>query len=355
MTPNKIDHLVNHVAFVFDRSVSMRNHADAVTQLGDQLTAHMARPQPGEQETHVTFYSFGTDIDLMFWEMDALRAQRHSLKGLYQIRGDTALIDATMRAISDLKLIPQFGGDHAFLIYIVTDGQENVSRAHTTADLARTLGGLPDNWTVAALVPNVLGVRDAKSFGFPQGNIAIWDTLSATGVEEAGATIVESFDNFTAMRFTGAADSRGTKQLFAPKQQFAPTTAKINHAAIAALGMIPVKPSRYDLLTVAHKEEEKLRIIDFFAANRLPWSLGNNFYELVRDEYISPDKELALVETGKGAQIVYIDRKIRGLLELPDDKKVLVAPGLVPGFGIFVQSKNAGRFMRPGRLLIRKV
>lgn len=348
MTPNKIDHLVNHVAFVFDRSLSMRNHADAVIQLGDQLTAHMARPQPGEQETHVTFYSFGTDIDLMFWEMDALRAQRHSLKGLYQIRGDTALIDATMRAISDLKLIPQLGGDHAFLIYIVTDGQENVSRAHTTADLARTLGELPDNWTVAALVPNVLGVRDAKSFGFPQGNIAIWDTLSATGVEEAGAAIVESFDNFTAMRSTGGTHSRSTKQLFAP------TVTKINHAAIAALGMTPVSPAKYDLLTTTHKEEEKLRIIDFFAANRLPWSLGNNFYELVRDEYISPDKELALVETGKGAQIVYIDRKIRGLLELPDDKKVLVAPGLVPGFGIFVQSKNAGRYMRPGRLLIRK-
>ena len=65
-------------------------------------------------------------------------------------------------------------------------------------------------------------------------------------------------------------------------------------------------------------------------------------------------KELALVKTGKGAQVVYIDEKIRGLLNLPDNKKVLVAPGLVPGWGIFVQSKNAGRFMRPGRLLIRK-
>jgi hypothetical protein len=279
--------------------------------------------------------------------MDVLRAQRHSLKGLYHIRGDTALIDATMRAINDLKLVPQFGGDHAFLIYVVTDGQENVSRLYDAEALAATIGTLPDNWTVAALVPNVLAVRDARKYGFPQGNIAVWDTLSATGVEEAGAAIADSFDNFTAMRSGGGTNSRSTKQLFAP------SPSKINDDAVAKLGMIPVKPTTYDLIHVGNVAE-KTRMIQYFADQGLRWRLGQNFYQLQKDELIAADKELALVKTSNSSQVVYIGPQIRTLLGLPDDKKVRVAPGLVPGWQVYVQSKSADRYVQSGGLLIRK-
>lgn len=343
----KVDHLVNHVVIVLDGSGSMSDHKEQLIKVVDELIAHLARrSQESKQETRVTIYMFDDVVNLLIWDMDVLRAP--SIRGLYEINGMTALIDATMRAISDLKLVPQFGGDHAIVMYVVTDGRQNAGALRDGRILEAEINGLGEEWTVAALVPDVLCAQEARQFGFPKGNVALWDTSSEQGAEEVASAVTKSFDTFTTMRASGGVNSRSTKQLFAPDPH------KINDAAVAALGMTPVKGSKYDLLPISIEEKEKKRMIDFFAENALPWRLGHNFYELKRDEYISPDKELALVKTGQGAQIVYIDEKIRGLLGLPDDKKVLVAPGLVPGWGIFVQSKNAGRYMRPGRLLIRK-
>jgi hypothetical protein len=346
----EVEHSVLHVFMAVDCSGSMRNHAHMVPKVVDGLVAHLVEQSKlNNQEVRLSVLLFNEAWRYWVYDMDVLRVP--SMVGRYVAGGYTALMDATMAILLDMERIPQLGGRHDFLGYVLTDGlHENPENPIivTPAQLRAKIEGLPENVSFGALVPGDFRAKAAaKSYGFPSTAIADWDVTATDGFEKAVETITTSATRVMKMTSTGQA--RGTKELYKP------TVGKINDAAVEALGMTPVKGSKYDLLTLAPEHvKDKHRIIDFFAENRLPWRLGHNFYELVRDEYISPDKELALVKTGKGAQVVYIDEKIRGLLGLPDDKRVLVAPGLVPGWGIFVQSKNAGRFMRPGRLLIRK-
>lgn len=341
-----VEHSVLHVFIGVDRSSSMRNHAQMVPKVVDGLVAHLVEQSKiNNQEVRLSVLLFNSTWKYWVWDMDVLRVP--SMVGRYAVDGGTALMDATMAILLDMEKIPQLGGRHDFLGYVLTDGLHENRIVVTPAALRAKIEGLPENVSFGALVPGDFRAKAAaKSYGFPSTAIADWDTTASDGFEKAVETLTTSATNV--MRMTSTGQARGTKQLYAP------SVGKINDAAVEALGMTPVKGSKYDLLTITTSEAEKKRIIDYFAENALPWRLGHNFYELVRDEYISPDKELALVKTGGGTQIVYIDEKIRGLLGLPDDKKVLVAPGLVPGWGIFVQSKNATRHMRPGRLLIRK-
>lgn len=346
MIEQKPEHSVLHVGLAVDRSGSMRNHAHVVPKVVDGLVAHLVEQSKlNDQEVRISILLFNGTWEYWVWEMDVLRVK--SMVGHYHANGSTALMDATMALITDMERVPQLGGRHDFLYYFVTDGLHESPIVVTPAQLRAKIEGLPENVTAGALVPGDFRAKAAaKSYGFPSSCIADWDVTSSDGFEQAMETVTASATNV--MRMTSTGQARGTKHLFAPDPH------KINDAAVAALGMTPLKGSKYDLLPISIEEKEKKRMIDFFAENALPWRLGHNFYELKRDEYISPDKELALVKTGQGAQVVYIDEKIRGLLGLPDDKRVLVAAGLVPGWGIFVQSKNAGRYMRPGRLLIRK-
>lgn len=339
----KIEHYVDHVAVVLDRSGSMNQHTHTVVKVVDGLVKHLAEQSKiSGHETRFTLVTFDDVVERIIWDMDVLRVP--SIAGRYEPRGRTALMDATMQAVTDLEAVPQYGGDHAFLLFVVSDGHENASMKVTAKALSAKITGLPDNWTMGAMVPDFLGVNAAKNCGFPAGNVTIWTTTSQYGMEEVAKKVTDAHTAFVAQRQSG---KRGTKHLFAPD----PT--KINDDAVAALGMTPLHPSRYDLHHVA-KVEPKTEMMDYIQAQQLPWGIGKVFYQLQKDELIAPDKELALVKTGGGAQVVYMGREIRQLLSLPDDKKVRVAPGAVRGWYVYVQSKAANRHVQPGGLLIRK-
>lgn len=342
----KIEHKVDHVVVVVDRSGSMSQHAGTVVKVLDNLVQHLAQQSKvSGHETRFTLVIFDDEVEIVIWDMDVLRVP--SFAGRYKTRGQTALMDATMRTIKNLEMIPQLGGDHALVVFVVTDGYENASTETTGPVLAAKIKSLPENWTMGALVPDFLGVNAAKGAGFTAGNITTWNTDSKFGMEEAAKKLTDAADAFVARRSAGGAGSRGTKFLFSPDP------SKINEAAVDALGMTPFSPARYDLIHIG-QVAPKTRMIDFITANKLPWGIGQVFYELQKDELIAADKELALVRTANSSQVVFIDRKIRTLLGLPDDKKVRVAPGTVPGWKVYVQSKSAERHVQEGGLLIRK-
>lgn len=340
----KIEHYVHHVVAVLDRSGSMSQHSKALVQAMDQWVAELAADSAKTgHETRLTVYDFDDRVRCLVWDMD-VRAFP-SIAGLYEIGGQTALIDATMVALKDMQQIPRKYGSHGFLLFLFSDGYENASRTHTAAQLDQEIRSLDDYWTIAALMPDAMGAAQAVRFGFPPNNVTTWNTRSSEGAKEAATVMAGATRSYTAMRASGKA--QGTKYLFAPDP------SKINDEAVAKLGMTPVKPTMYDWIHVGNVAE-KTRMIDYFAAQGLPWKLGRNFYQLQKDELIAADKELALVKTSNSSQVVYIGPEIRTLLGLPDDKKVRVAPGLVPGWQVYVQSKSADRHVQSGGLLIRK-
>ena len=106
---------INHIVLVLDHSTSMGNLAQTVVKVADMQVAELAQSsQALDQETRMTVYQFGNTTECIYFDKDVLRMP--SIKNKYRIEGSTALIDATMQAINDLKQTNTLYGDHAFLV-----------------------------------------------------------------------------------------------------------------------------------------------------------------------------------------------------------------------------------------------
>lgn len=208
MPANKIQHKVNHVALVVDCSGSMRPHQSQLIRVVDEFVAGLkAESDSLGHETRISLYSFDHRVENLVWDMDVKHLP--SMRGLYQVNnGATALIEASLKSLDDLGHIWEEYGEHSFLQIVVTDGEENASGGDRRHDgdmailgpwldkIATKMGGLPGHWTSAILVPNSLAKRTAQNYGFPAGNIAIWDADSQKGVEEAIGTVRAAATSF---------------------------------------------------------------------------------------------------------------------------------------------------------------
>lgn len=331
---------VNHIALVLDSSSSMTSHAPALIKIADGLVEHLARRSKElDQETRITVYTFADAPTCVIYDKDVLRLP--SIATVYKPHGWTALVDAALLSQEDLALTPEKYGDHSFLTFILTDGEENRSRRNGN-ELVKKIQSLPDHWTVAVLVPDMLSKAEAKKFGFPADNIAIWDATTAAGMAEAGETIRRSADAFMTGRATGV---RGSKNLFALK------TDAVTKTSVAALGLKPLKPGQFTLVPVVGAKDAKILIKDFVQNEcGLTYVLGRSYYQLSKPEKVQAQKAIALVE--KKTNKVYVGHDARQLLGLPD-YEVKVEPAKTPDYDIFVQSTSVNRHLVVGtRLLV---
>lgn len=343
--------LVNHVALVLDASSSMSELQSTVIKVGDELIAHLAQQsQDLKQETRVTVYVFANTAKCVIYDMDVLRLP--SLADFYQANGWTALIDAALLSQEDLALTPQKYGNHAFLTYILTDGEENQSRRRAS-ELSALLAKQPENWTMAVFVPNQHGRNKALQFGFAAGNIKIWESTSTAGLVEVSQVIKDTTSSYMQSRATG---TRGTKNLFNMN------TAAVNTAAVKALNVAPLQRGKFKLIPVTHPGGKDVKIVlkDFLDEQcGLRFQLGQNFYQLSKPEKVQADKEVALVRKQDAAAIkagapleVYVGYEVRDFLGLPGHE-VKVGPQAHPDYDIFIQSNSNNRHLVFGtRLLV---
>ena len=360
--PNHSKHLQNHVAILLDASSSMEGRqADVIKTVDGQIKYLARRSQEMDQETRVSIYTFASwdNVNCVIFDRDVLRLP--SIGSLYHINGNTALIDATLLAISDLKQMMVKYGDHAFLVYVLTDGEENDSRgsgrmgtpgpsvgvrSYLARSLKATIESLPENWTLAALVPGVNGKQQAIDHGFPRGNVFAWDISSDTGVEEAMMEVKTATDTYMVMRASGQS---GTRTLFSTD------ATAVNAATIQAAGLQPLKPGTYDLIKVTrlkpgqgtlNKDKKQVwELADFLRHNGLKFVLGRNFYLLGKKERIAGDKEIAVRE--RTTNRVFVGAGVRAMIGL-SDKAESVAPDKNPDYDIFVQSKSNNRHLFNG-------
>lgn len=325
------ENYINHIALVLDASGSMNMHRAAVVRVADTLMQHLAaRSTEMNQETRVTVYTFDDVVKCCVYDKDVLRLP--SIATLYEIGGTTALIDATVQSQNDLAQTAQLYGDHSFLTYVLTDGQENASRRYSAKQLKDLLDGQADNWTTGVFVPNAAGVFEAKRFGFPAGNIATWDTASNQGVEEVGKIIRQSTDAYMTSRASGV---RGTRSLFSTGSD------AVNKATVSQAKLTPMKTGSYFLVPVPKDAVIK----EFVESTGNPYRLGRAYYQLMKTETIQGNKALAVVE--KATAKVFTGDEVRGLIGL-SDLSVRVKPNHNPDYDIFVQSTSVNRKLIAG-------
>jgi hypothetical protein len=324
--------VVNHVGLVLDRSYSMTRLARQVVEIADAQVKELATISTQmDQETRATVYVFDDDVECIYYDKDVLRLP--SLSGKYRIGANTAMIDATMQAITDLEKSATLYGDHAFLLYVLTDGEENQSRKYGARELREKISKLPDNWTVAALVPDVRGEAEARRYGFLPGNIAIWST-SEGGLLQAGGVIRQATSNFMQGR---AAGLRGSKNLFqASTKNLDPKQLKV------------LSPLTYTALMVG-PDDGGVAIRDFVNERLGAYKKGQGYYQLTKKEEVQPSKDVLLM--GKTGD-VYYGVEAREMIGVPSGTYADVMPENHPDYTIFVRSDSVNRKLVPNTLLI---
>jgi hypothetical protein len=327
---------INHVALVLDASSSMSHLSGKVVEVADQQIAYLAR-RSGEldQETRVTVYVFADTVECVIYDKDVLRMP--SLKQLYRVGGMTALLAAALKSQRELAQTAQLYGDHSFLTFVLTDGQENASHrcpdapARDPRELVEAVAEMietqQDNWTLAVLVPDQMGKREAMRCGFPKDNIAVWDATSTRGLEEAGQVIQVATEKFMVGRSQGI---RGSRAVFSTGAE------AVNRDTIKAAGLAPADPSQYQLIEVSRDAA----IRDWVVESGHTYRTGGAFYQLSKSEKIQARKQIAVLE--KTTDRVYTGPEARTLLGLPD-AEVRVKPDHNDDFTIFVQSTSVNR------------
>jgi hypothetical protein len=175
----------------------------------------------------------------------------------------------------------------------------------------------------------------AKRFGFPAGNIQIWDASTEQGMEEASQTITHAHTNYMAARATGMRSTTGL---------FDMSSAAVNKATIQAAGLTPLDPSEYLLVPVVfgkNFQDGDDRIDSFTASMGHQYVTGRGYYQLtLAPVKVQVQKEIAVVEKKSGR--VYVGKNARALLGLPD-MTVTLRAAQNPDYDIFIQSTSLNR------------
>ena len=366
--------LTTHVSIVLDRSVSMSHLKDKTIQVADELVAYLAeQSNKMNQEWRASILSFGNTVECHIWDMDVLRLP--SMKEHYRIDGNTALVDAALMALDDGDKITEHRGDHAFLVYIITDGEENWSLRNgihgssifgrvpfekVAATMKARIDGLKDNRTIAVLAPSNQGVREVEKLGFK--NIFLWDTSSEAGLESASRAIKTSASTYMEARTQGAVGLRAMKgSLF--------VGGNVDAAAIKAADLKPLPTAKRQIVRVTPNEDSFEKVVKPVTKSRLKpemgsfveiekfirrinkgqFEIGENYYELVKTERIQGDKEIAVVDVNTNE--VYVGAGARQLLGLPNERRT-VKPEPNGKYQIFVQSSSTNRHLPIGSYVL---
>jgi len=321
--------IINHVAIVLDDSGSMVGLRNKVVTMFDEQVASLKRASAAnKQDTRLSVYTFGSHTSRVLFEVPL--GEAGSIAASYRAnQGSTALIQAMHSVITDFESINTRYGDHSFLIYVLTDGGENVDPTGGPY-LRDRIEKLNDDWTLAVLVPNSYCQMEAVKFGFSKGNAQIWETTEQ-GLSDVSAKVNETHGTYMSFRSAGI---KSTKTLFTLPAQLTKTEVR------RKLEPIPAKD--YNTIPVRKYDEGK-EIKEFVEKmTGEAYRVGSAYYQLTKPEKIQPSKTIAVVDKQTGQ--MFSGPTARSLLSLPA-YEVKVAPADYAHLDVFVQSHSTNRHL----------
>lgn len=334
MSQSKIQ---NHVAIVLDRSSSMSSIMGTATSVVENVINHLKNNSVKfNQETRISLYVFDNNAECLIYNMDALRFSK--LERIH-VRGMTALVDAVALAIDDLQKIPQLYCDHAFMLYVITDGQENASRMEAYAFQSK-LNSLPDNFTIVGYAPDNMAKLQLVNLGFHKGNVDLWETTQR-GLQDLEKSISNTVDRYFTLRSTGQKSSNAIlSDLSSVKKSQVTKTLRALTSSQYSIIKQDVDTKAVQIRTLVEDKTKKSYVA------------GNSYYELVKTETIQPGKSIVIQDNS--TKKVYTGDEARQLLGLPDHE-VKVKPGDHGNWTVYVQSTSFNRNVIPHqRVLVLK-
>ena len=324
--------MVNHIIFLIDMSASMSHILPKVKSVFDE-TLRVVKSTNKDQTIKVSVYQFSSNVTRLIFDTninDIETAVNFNANGM------TRLKDCIVTAIEDhsldkIKIGPN--EDHTFLVYVLTDGEDNMSITSSRI-LNSRISKLNEDWTFVALVPDIQGRRASVEAGIPEQNIKIWETTNS-GVEEVGQTIAQSYQSYTTMRSMGI---RSTSNIFAVD------ASDVKRSDVRA-ALSEVAGNLYH----AQKDYVIRDMVEKFTGK--PYQKGSTFYELEKTELVQSYKEIVVVS--KKDDKKFGGAGARQMLNLPtNDTKI--KPGDHGDWRIFVQSTSVNRKIKSGTSIFVK-
>lgn len=330
----KVSQYTNHIAIAVDGSGSMSSLRSKVVSCFDQLISDLREnSRLFNQETRVSVYIFDSDVEVMAFDTDVERLP--SIKDFYFVRGNTALATTMNVAIDDLKKVPELYTDHAFLLYVLTDGADNNSTDSDKRKLTQFLNSRPNNWTIAAHVPNSQGVRYMESLGLSRENIQIWE-LTERGMEKATELATSSIKTYMQNRSLGI---RSTDSFYASVD-----VSNLN-ANTVKQQLEKINQRKVKIVQNTHLKAVEIRDLVESALPSFTYTKGCAFYEIVKKETIQAGKEVLIRDKKDG--VVYGGDEARKLIGIPQNKTCMATPAFSADYEIYIQSTSVNRNVIP--------
>ncbi|MCK9369167.1 hypothetical protein M0R04_04400 [Candidatus Dojkabacteria bacterium] len=263
---------------------------------------------------------------------DVVNSNINSLKPLTDYRADgnsTPLFDSIGDLIEMFKRVPDYNDDTvAFLITVITDGEENSSEYWNAQSISREIIRLQktDKWTFTFRVPKG-SKRRLIGMGIPEGNILEWEQ-SERGMEKSTQATNVGMTQFYAGRATG---QRSSKSFYADMSNINISEVKRNLVDIS---------KEIEFLKIT-RLEDGMQIRDFVQDKKGTYNKGTAFYQLTKSETLQDYKMIIILDKFKGH--VYSGDAARDLLGLPKDGSVRFRPGDHGQYEIYVQSTSVNR------------
>ena len=332
---------INRIAFAIDRSGSMRPIlANAIDAFNDNMDAIREQVASTGQDATVSLYVFDDEVECLFFNR-GIGSISPLARDALQAGDMTALFDAAGEGINDLRDM-KIGkhDDVAYLLNVITDGEENGSEKYPDGDGFPELAAkvqATDMWTLSFLVPKGKKHGLVNRFNIPEGNVMEW-SQTAAGIKEYSAAQRKGIEGFFRARSQGKKSVRS----FFTTDMSGVTSKDVKRA----LDDMSRKATVFDVT----KKQHDTQIRDFIESKKKKYQKGCAFYELSKTERAIQDyKQILIMEDGKPQ--VYGGEDARQLLGLPDSTTSVV-PGEHGKFRIFVQSTSVNRKVKEGTSVI---
>lgn len=243
--------------------------------------------------------------------------------------GQTALLDAIGRCLeeADKRLT-----DTPALIMVFTDGDENGSYTWNRTRLAAMVDRLEKTGNLTLTVAGPKHVGDYMSvLGLKPGNFRAWDGTEKE-LRAVAADTQKSIADYATSR------SAGTTSL----GKFYADPSNLTAAGIKA-NTVEVVPTEIKTVT---KRMAGRPIADYFGRD---FQQGKHFYELVKAEYVTDDKDLIIFIKDQN-QYRMGNRAVRKMLGLPEVGKIRLVPSAHSDkYTVFVRSGSNNRKVVEGQ------
>lgn len=328
---------VTNVCLVVDRSGSMspfvRNVEDLVNKAFSDIKKNSF--EAGEKvRFNITLFD-----DTIDYIRSGVLSKGSKLNFNFVPRGMTRLNDAVIESADNLLRDVDPNEDNAYLLIVITDGQENRSR-RSKYDLSDKIKQLQatDLWTITFQCPP--GDKFyLKHLGIPEYNIREWEQTEK-GFEEVSDTINVGTAHYFSSRAGGQSCVR-------------------NFYAVPDLSGVDNKKLDKKLNDVSkdfkllNVETEK-QIRDFVEEKtKKSYKMGTVFYQLMKNETVQPTKEVLVMD--KTSKHIWGGNEARKLIGLPENMYSKICPGNHANYEIFIQSTSVNRKLPRGtKVLVRK-